>query len=157
MPRFVPQLTGLIRPPILSSVPFRPRPTILLHPNYLTIPSQSSSRYIPQTSEIRMPKSTSFIYPSLLHPSPHPSLIRTTTQTRLTSLPLPLPYSYLTPQPPTHPHQLLQARFTVRGNYYQPSQRKRKRKHGFLARLRSEGGRKILKRRQIRGRKNMSH
>jgi large subunit ribosomal protein L34 len=40
---------------------------------------------------------------------------------------------------------------------YQPSQRKRKRKHGFLARKRTLGGRKILARRKEKGRRFLSH
>jgi len=51
----------------------------------------------------------------------------------------------------------LQVRFAARGTEYQPSQRKRKRKHGFLARKRSLGGRKILTRRMAKGRKFLSH
>jgi large subunit ribosomal protein L34 len=51
----------------------------------------------------------------------------------------------------------LQVRFAARGTEYQPSQRKRKRKHGFLARKRSLGGRKILIRRMAKGRKFLSH
>ncbi|KAF9047261.1 ribosomal protein L34, partial [Panaeolus papilionaceus] len=50
-----------------------------------------------------------------------------------------------------------QQRFAQRGTEYQPSQRKRKRKHGFLARKRSVGGRKILSRRMAKGRKYLSH
>lgn len=50
-----------------------------------------------------------------------------------------------------------QMRFAQRGMEYQPSQRKRKRKHGFLARKRSQDGRKILLRRLAKGRKYLSH
>ncbi|KAK7472901.1 hypothetical protein VKT23_001008 [Stygiomarasmius scandens] len=50
-----------------------------------------------------------------------------------------------------------QVRFTTYGSEYQPSQRKRKRRHGFLARKRSKGGRKILARRLNKGRKYLSH
>ncbi|KAF8590934.1 hypothetical protein K439DRAFT_1381324, partial [Ramaria rubella] len=55
------------------------------------------------------------------------------------------------------PTTAIQARFGARGTEYQPSQRVRKRRHGFLARLRSKGGRKILLRRRAKGRKFLSH
>ncbi|KAI0045949.1 hypothetical protein FA95DRAFT_77307 [Auriscalpium vulgare] len=50
-----------------------------------------------------------------------------------------------------------QVRHAQRGNEYQPSQRVRKRRHGFLARKRSLGGRKILERRKAKKRKFLSH
>ncbi|KAI9930921.1 hypothetical protein ASPWEDRAFT_146350 [Aspergillus wentii DTO 134E9] len=40
---------------------------------------------------------------------------------------------------------------------YNPSRRVQKRRHGYLARLRSRGGRKILMRRRARGRKTLSY
>ena len=52
---------------------------------------------------------------------------------------------------------LQQTRYKARGTEYQPSQRKRKRKHGFLARKRSAGGRRILSRRLAKGRTFLSH
>ncbi|KAG7446430.1 uncharacterized protein BT62DRAFT_117965 [Guyanagaster necrorhizus] len=52
---------------------------------------------------------------------------------------------------------LQQLRFAQMGTEYQPSQRKRKRRHGFLARLKSRGGRKILARRRAKHRKYLSH
>ncbi|GAA6002002.1 mitochondrial 54S ribosomal protein bL34m MRX14 [Rhodotorula paludigena] len=50
-----------------------------------------------------------------------------------------------------------QRRFAVYGAEYQPSQVRRKRKHGFLARKRSKSGKKTLQRRWNKGRKFLSH
>lgn len=39
---------------------------------------------------------------------------------------------------------------------YKPSKRKRRKSHGFRARMKSKGGRKILKRRRRKGRNKLS-
>ncbi|CAE6415589.1 unnamed protein product [Rhizoctonia solani] len=51
---------------------------------------------------------------------------------------------------------LLQARHS-HGDEYQPSQRVRKRRHGFLARKRKRTGRKVLARRKAKGRRSLTH
>jgi len=39
---------------------------------------------------------------------------------------------------------------------YQPKKKKRKRKHGFLSRMKTKNGRDILKRRKEKGRRKIS-
>ena len=51
----------------------------------------------------------------------------------------------------------ISVRFVTYGREYQPNTLKRKRSFGFLARLKSKTGRKILLRRMLKGRKYLTH
>ena len=51
----------------------------------------------------------------------------------------------------------IQTRGAKYGMEYQPNNLQRKRKHGYLKRMRTHAGRKILERRRMKGRKWLSH
>lgn len=59
-------------------------------------------------------------------------------------------------QPHAPAAQPLQVRTAIRDTY-NPSHRVRKRRHGFLSRLRTRTGRKTIKRRKAKGRNTLSH
>lgn len=131
MPRFIPRLPSLLRrttTPITRTPISKP---ISIQPTIFTsIPTSITSRLV---SQIRTSTPfTSSFRPSIL------SILYTTT--------------------PGSGFQHTQIRTLAYGTTYQPSQRKRKRKYGFLARLKGgKLGQAILSRRRIRGRRFLSH
>ncbi|CAG5896915.1 unnamed protein product [Menidia menidia] len=56
-----------------------------------------------------------------------------------------------------YPWQYQQVRTRKRGTEYQPKNIKRKRTHGWIKRLSSQGGIEVLLRRILKGRKSLSH
>ncbi|GBE80962.1 Probable 54S ribosomal protein L34 [Sparassis crispa] len=100
--------------------------------------------------------------PPTLHPVPRvASLISILSSRPLLPQPTPsvlLACAFRNPVSLSLPSAIIQqARHKSRGTEYQPSQRKRKRKHGFLARKRSVNGQKILQRRRVKGRRFLTH
>ena len=99
--------------------------------------------------------------PSLSAIARLPTVVTRTTPSVSTTT-LPFVSSFLganRAQPLLTPFQVAaqQVRWGSRGTEYQPSQRVRKRRHGFLARKRSVSGQKILVRRRAKGRRFLSH
>ncbi|CAO3638846.1 unnamed protein product [Cunninghamella echinulata] len=58
---------------------------------------------------------------------------------------------------PMLPMNTMQAKFVTYGNTYQPSNLVRKRRHGFLSQLTKKNGRRVIARRQLKGRRYLSH
>ncbi|XP_062815235.1 large ribosomal subunit protein bL34m [Anolis carolinensis] len=55
------------------------------------------------------------------------------------------------------PWSCQQIRTKARGNEYQPSNIKRKHKHGWIKRIRTASGIEVILRRMLKGRKSLTH
>lgn len=97
------------------------------------------------------------MFSSILRQSTRGLINTSIASTRPTAFSSPLANSLISVSPLQSVVGLIQQRFKSRGNTYQPSTRKRKRKFGFLARLRTVGGRKVIERRKAKGRWYLSH
>ncbi|GAC72352.1 mitochondrial ribosomal protein L34 [Moesziomyces antarcticus T-34] len=84
-----------------------------------------------------------------------PLLARLAPRTPLTAPPSVL--ALVAAQTPAVAASAAQTRCVTYGSEYQPSQRIRKRRHGFLARNKTKNGRKTLMRRRFRGKAKLSH
>ncbi|XP_025026661.1 39S ribosomal protein L34, mitochondrial [Python bivittatus] len=58
---------------------------------------------------------------------------------------------------PVVPWSYQQIRQKSRGNEYQPSNIKRKHKHGWIKRIRTASGIEVILRRMLKGRKSLTH
>ncbi|KAN0109235.1 Ribosomal protein L34 domain containing protein [Russula decolorans] len=128
MPRLSFHVLKSLRQPALS-------PTRVRTPNFIGV--------VPRQTILQSPRKFASPFTNLL-PFPHPTLLRS----------IPPLCASLTP---IFSPVMVHSRHRSRGTEYQPSQRKRKRKHGFLARKRHVGGRKILERRRTKGRAHLTH
>ncbi|KAF2720245.1 hypothetical protein K431DRAFT_270935 [Polychaeton citri CBS 116435] len=94
---------------------------------------------------------------SVLSSIPSRPTLRQSPATSVLASPIAADTPSSTLQPSAQPNEL---GLLVRGakrDTYDPSHRVRKRRHGFLSRIRSRNGRKLLKRRQAKKRFALSH
>lgn len=133
------QAFAISQAPLLSSTPRplpvsqQPRPSTQSSRSFTTTTPTSISHY-----QSHRPVLSSLLRPSLSTVTSR--IIPKTTQS----------------QPQTRTFTTTTALLAPR-NTYRPSHRKRKRKHGYLSRVKTRTGQQILKRRRQKGRVNLSH
>ncbi|KLJ11313.1 hypothetical protein EMPG_13416 [Blastomyces silverae] len=144
---------------LLESLPRRPTSSLIINPQFQSSRSQSRafshllSKRQPTTATVATSSSQPSILHNLLRSPTTPTAFAQSTGPTTAGLPL-LPVSI--PSFPTTRPFSASAALGAKRNTYNPSRRVQKRRHGFLARLRTTSGRKILARRRARGRKYLS-
>jgi large subunit ribosomal protein L34 len=119
----------------------------------------SSKRYVSHHSLLNPPSDTVYrTFASFLTPSRRPTIFPSKTSSSLTTnLTAGEGALDLLPKISTHPALgSIQVRCGPR-NTFSPSHFVRKRRHGFLSRIRTRKGRATLKRRRAKGRSTLSH
>ncbi|OJD14983.1 ribosomal protein L34 [Blastomyces percursus] len=143
---------------LLESLPRRPTSSLIVKTQCQSSRSQTRlfSHLLSKRQPTRATLTTSSSQPSILHrllqSSTTPTAFAQPTSTTTAVLPL-LPSSIQSvPSRPFSASTALGAKRVT----YNPSRRVQKRRHGFLARLKTQSGRKILARRRAKGRKYLS-
>jgi large subunit ribosomal protein L34 len=135
--------------PRLDQMP-RLSPAVLRAATRLKISPASTTRLLPAPRVL----TTRSGLPSMFGKPPHTSPILSLAAPSLLST---LKMRILNSVVPLTTPTLQTVRHRTGGTTYQPSQRKRKRTHGFLARKKTKGGQGILRRRRLKGRRFLSH
>ncbi|CDS00415.1 related to 50S ribosomal protein L34 [Sporisorium scitamineum] len=134
--------------------PFRPLLRLSTSIPTTTTPIASTSYTLTATAPLQTRPT-----PSLLRTIRPPTPLLSASWSTVLSL-LSSPSSFSFTAPPAAVMAVVagqQTRSASYGSEYQPSQRIRKRRHGFLARIKTKNGRKTIMRRRFRGKAKLSH